>query len=143
MASVYPFSPAFGKEQDLNKISVKDGQLIITHDTGKIYLDYSGARKLVGESKNNNNFQTGTFFVSSWQYDDTDEIFYQSVPMTKVSGDYPLLVDLVISSDPYTGIQEDNEWGKITRIVANEGAIVGYCYGQPPGIDLNFKVKEI
>lgn len=143
MADVLGFQPAFGKAEDLGKVTVKDGQFICTIDDSKIYVDYNGTRRLVGVGNNQNNISRGTFAMINWVYDEDNEIYIQEVAMPKVTGNHALLVDLVVSSSPDVGIEEDNEWGKVTKIMADEGKVIGYCYGSQPNIDLSFQVREI
>jgi hypothetical protein len=49
------------------------------------------------------------------------------------------MIDVKISSDPYTGLEEQEQWSKITRVVAGEGAITAYCYDSQPSMDLTFR----
>lgn len=39
-----------GLEKELDKVPVKDGQLLFTTDTGKIYLDVRNSRVYMGNS---------------------------------------------------------------------------------------------
>ena len=143
MAEVIAFTPSFGKQADLYKMQVKTGQFIITTDDGKIYLDAFNQRNLVGEAKNAKNLIEGVFYAENWEYDEDSESYFQIVPNTKVSGDYPLMIDVKISTNPYTGLEEQEQWFKITRVVAGEGAITAYCYDSQPSMDLTFRAQEV
>lgn len=144
MAEVIAFAPSFGKKADLYKMQeIRTGQFIITVDDGKIYLDAFGKRNLIGEAKNTKNLIYGTFYVTQWEYDAESGSYFQTVQNNKVSGDFPLMIDVVISNNVDIGVQEQNSWSKITKIVAENGAITAYCYDSQPDIDLNFRGQEV
>lgn len=140
---VIGFIPQVGVSNRLNSLQTKDGQFIITTDDSKIYLDMDGKRQLIAEAKNNKNIIRGTFYLINWQYDSKNSIYYQTIEHSSISGNYPLMIDLVVSSSQQIGATEQDEWGKITRIVAGEGTLTAYCYSSQPFIDLNFQGKEV
>ena len=141
--TILSFSPFFGKKKDLVRVEQKDGQFIVTTDDPKIYLDAEGKRILIAQGKSSNDIIMGTFYVTNWSYNEKTGIYSQSITAQSVTGDYPLIVDLIISSDSDDGVLEQNDWGKITKIVAEEGKIIGYCYDSQPTIDLSFQAKEV
>lgn len=64
------FSPKFGEQANLDNVSIKDGQLLVTIDSKKIYIDVDSQRYLVGEAKNSKNLIKTTLNVMDWERDD-------------------------------------------------------------------------
>ena len=136
--------PRLGTSAGLKTLKYVKGQFICTTDNKKIYIDApNGNRILIAEAKSNLDLITGTFIQSEWQYQDSSDTWVQTVQNENVSGNYPLIIDLVVTLDSELGATEQDEWSKITRIVTEYGKIIAYCYGNQPNVDLNFQAKEV
>lgn len=53
------------------------------------------------------------------------------------------IVDIMVSSYMPQGILEIQQWSLISRMVAKQGTITAYCYGNKPTINLNIHIKEV
>ena len=143
MAGSMNFSPKIGSQINLENLSVKDGQFIITTDDSKIYVDIDGQRKLVGEAKNVNNLLKATLNQNDWIRDDDKEYYYQTVEVLGISGKYPLMVDLIVTTDEsLTAQRELKDWAKMVSIQAERNSITAYCYNIPSGV-LNIQLQEV
>lgn len=143
MAGNMNFSPKIGSQINLENLSVKDGQFIVTIDDSKIYVDIDGQRKLVGEAKNSKNLLKATFNPNDWERDDQKEYYFQTIEVLGVSGKYPLIVDLIPTTDePLTAQRELKDWAKMISIQADKGSITAYCYNIPSTI-LNIQLQEV
>lgn len=143
MAGNMNFSPKIGSQANLESLSVKDGQFIITTDDSKIYVDIDGQRKLVGDAKNVNNLLKATFNPSNWERDDQKEYYFQTVEVLGVSGKYPLVVDLIPTTDePLTAQRELKDWAKMISVQAKKNSITAYCYNVPSSV-LNIQMQEV
>lgn len=83
---------------------------------------------------------TGTLTVNGW----SDTVPYtQTVTVTGLAEDgYPIL-DLIISTDTKTGIDENKQWAYITKAIATENTLTVKCYERKPTIALNFVIKVV
>lgn len=143
MAGNMNFSPKIGSQTNLENLSVKEGQFIVTTDDSKIYVDIDGQRKLVGEAKNVNNLLKATFNPNDWERDDQKEYYFQTIEVLGVSGKYPLVVDLIPTTDePLTAQGELKDWAKMISIQADKNSITAYCYNIPSSV-LNIQLQEV
>lgn len=143
MAQNMAFSPKFGEQANLDNVSIKDGQLLVTIDSKKIYIDADGQRYLVGEAKDSKNLLKTTLNVMNWERDDQKEYYSQTITILGITGNFPLMVDLITTIDePLTAQRELKDWAKIVKIQAKENGIIAYCYNAPSG-NLNIQLQEI
>ena len=143
MAQNMAFSPKFGEQANLDNVSIKDGQLLVTIDSKKIYIDADGQRYLVGEAKDSKNLLKTTLNVMDWERDDQKEYYSQTITILGITGNFPLMVDLITTIDePLTAQRELKDWAKIVKIQAKKDGIIAYCYNAPSG-NLNIQLQEI
>ena len=83
---------------------------------------------------------TGTLTTSGWS--DTAP-YTQTVSVSGITADIEPIIDLVISDDIITGIEEFTQWSYITKAITEDDAITFSCYKTKPSIELNFKVKVV
>jgi hypothetical protein len=81
--------------------------------------------------------------MSDWEQDPETSIYSQIFEIEDITGELPLLIDLIVSDDPAIAEIEESNWAKITKVVAKEGQVIGYCYGDMPNCDLTFQMKEV
>ena len=140
------FTPIYGTSSQIKRqlSRMEAGQFIVATDVGKIYLDVSSNKRiLVGQTKSVEDLIKGTFVADGWKEAEDDGYVFQTITNSKVTGKHPLIIDLIVSSDIDVGTDEQNEWAKISRIVAGAGTITAYCYDTEPKISLNFQAKEV
>ena len=83
---------------------------------------------------------TGTLTADGW----SDTVPYsQTVTVSGLDSDGFPILDLVVSSDTATGIEESNQWCHITKAVTAENSLTAICYKSKPNIDMNFVIKVV
>ena len=83
---------------------------------------------------------TGTLAADGWS--DTAP-YTQTVTVTGLAEDgYPIL-DLIISTDTTTGIDENKQWAYITKATTAENTLTVKCYEKKPTVALNFIIKVV
>lgn len=83
---------------------------------------------------------TGTLAADGWS--DTAP-YTQTVTVTGLAEDgYPIL-DLIISTDTTTGIDENKQWAYITKATTAENTLTVKCYEKKPTVALNFVIKVV
>ncbi len=134
------FSPSVtldsGNTEDIYKLNITTEQGIIQTPNlkGTTTLQTSKVDK------------TGTFSASGWVETliGSDMAYSQIVAMPGITTDLEPRIDVIISStDISLGIQQNNEFLRITRAVAQTNQITAYCYQEKPTIDLNFHLEVI
>lgn len=82
---------------------------------------------------------SGTLLVNGWAGDIAP--YTQTVSFEGITEQARPYVNLKISDDITTGIEEMNQWSYITKAKTTDGQIVFYCYQNKPTIDLNFEAE--
>lgn len=142
------FRPWKGTQKHMiESVPIEDGRLLITTDEKKIYVDtrVDGVlqRVVVGEAKNSTEVYNGVFLVNDWEYVTATGTYKQEISIAGITGNFPVIIDLVVSASAEVGLEEQAEWSKITKVVADTGKIIAECYDEAPTLALNFQVKEV
>lgn len=69
--------------------------------------------------------------------------YIQTLLISGLTDESSPVVDVMVSSNMPQGILEIQQWGLISRMVAKQGTITAYCYGNKPTISLNIHIKEV
>ena len=87
-----------------------------------------------------NNY-TGTLTINDWVGDSAP--YTQSVSVSGLTSDISPIIDLIVSDDTSTGIEEMLQWSYITKANTDTDIITFSCYEIKPTINLNFKIKVV
>ena len=69
--------------------------------------------------------------------------YTQSVSVSGITSDISPIIDLIVSDDTSTGIEEMLQWSYITKANTDTDTITFSCYETKPTVELNFKVKVV
>lgn len=83
---------------------------------------------------------TGTLSEDNWS--DTAP-YTQSVEVNGLSAKSAPVLDLIVSDDVETGIEEEKQWMYVTKATVSENKITVQCYQDKPTVTLNFMVKVV
>ena len=83
----------------------------------------------------------GTLIANNWVGDTAP--YTQNVEMIGITVDTYPEIDVVVSDDVATGLDEVYQWMCITKATSGNNSITFQCYESKPTINLNFKVKVV
>lgn len=69
--------------------------------------------------------------------------YIQTLFIPEMTEESSPIIDLLVSPNITQGILEMQQWGFISRMVAEKGIITAYCYEAKPIVDLNIHIKEV
>ena len=138
MANTTAFFPCIGKKSDLSSLAIKNGQLIITVDDGKIYADVYDNRYLIGTA--NRIEKDITIEVTDWVGESAPYTY--TISDSEITDNMIFISKLVISNAESAN-QELIDYNYIDSIESENGAITLYCYSNRPTITLNILLKQI
>ena len=84
---------------------------------------------------------TCTALAANWT--GSEAPYTQTVTVNGITAALNPIIDIIISSTVETGLEEQKQYGYITRAITNENSITFYCYKTKPTIDLNIMVEVV
>lgn len=82
-----------------------------------------------------------TLLASDWVGDAVP--YTQTVAFTGMTANVVPEIGVILSDTVETGIEQQKQWGYITRAVSDTNTITFYCYKNKPTIDLTANVKAV
>lgn len=83
----------------------------------------------------------GTLTADNWM--GSAAPYTQTVNIAGITAETSPIVDLVLSDNVETGLEEMKQWGYISKAVTDDDSITFSCYKTKPTVAINFKVKVV
>lgn len=113
-----------------------------TH-TNKTVLDKFSETSGILQYDGNAIVYTTTAQLVSSNWTGASAPYTQSLTIQGIKSTDTPIIDVVISSNTSTGVQENNQWGYVTRAVTSTNTITFYCYETKPTVNLNIRIKVV